>query len=179
MLRITGLGSEGEVVATGVVVDVDVSTGEVYALTRYEQVVGLDRLEAATSDGVRYEAALSGADEKRDVALLRLCCDTSAAPVSFGDALTLEVGTEVVALEYGLQSGVGLVVSRGIASSALFDGDGERWIIQTGAAVSGEGGGALITFDGRLVGMLIEGTGGALGLAVSEVTLSELLPALR
>ena len=127
----------------------------------------------------RYEASIHGVDETRDVALLRLCCDTVATPLPFGDALTLVPGSEVAALEFRTQSVVGAVASRGIVSSVLFDGERERWIIQTDAAVSGEGGGALITSDGGLVGMLIDGVGGALGSAVSELTLSELLPDLR
>ena len=179
LVRITGLGNEGDVAATGIVVAVDSSSGEMYVLGRYESVTGLDGLEATTIGGARYEASIHGADETRDVALLRLCCDTAATPVSFGDALTLVPGSEVAALEFRPQSVVGAVASRGIVSSVLFDGERERWIIQTDAAVSGEGGGALITPDGGLVGMLIDGVGGALGSAVSELTLSELLPDLR
>ena len=179
LVRITGLGNEGDVAATGIVVAVDSSSGEIYVLARYESVTGLDGLEATTIGGARYEASIHGADETRDVALLRLCCDTAATPVSFGDALTLVPGSEVAALEFRPQSVVGAVASRGIVSSVLFDGERERWIIQTDAAVSGEGGGALITPDGGLVGMLIDGVGGALGSAVSELTLSELLPDLR
>ena len=179
LVRITGLGNEGDVAATGIVVAVDSSSGEIYVLARYESVTGLDGLEATTIGGERYEASIHGADETRDVALLRLCCDTAATPVSFGDALSLVPGSEVAALEFRPQSVVGAVASRGIVSSVLFDGERERWIIQTDAAVSGEGGGALITPDGGLVGMLIDGVGGALGSAVSELTLSELLPDLR
>ena len=179
LVRITGLGNEGDVAATGIVVAVDSSSGEIYVLARYESVTGLDGLEATTIGGARYEASIHGADETRDVALLRLCCDPAATPVSFGDALTLVPGSEVAALEFRPQSVVGAVASRGIVSSVLFDGERERWIIQTDAAVSGEGGGALITPDGGLVGMLIDGVGGALGSAVSELTLSELLPDLR
>ena len=179
LVRITGLGNEGDVAATGIVVAVDSSSGEIYVLARYESVTGLVGLQATTIGGARYEASIHGADETRDVALLRLCCDTAATPVSFGDALSLVPGSEVAALEFRPQSVVGAVASRGIVSSVLFDGERERWIIQTDAAVSGEGGGALITPDGGLVGMLIDGVGGALGSAVSELTLSELLPDLR
>ena len=179
LVRITGLGNEGEVAATGIVLAVDSSNGEMYVLARYESVTALNGLEATTIGGARYEASIHGADKTRDVALLRLCCDTAATPVSFGDALTLVPGSEVAALEFRPQSVVGAVASRGIVSSVLYDGERERWIIQTDAAVSGEGGGALISPDGGLVGMLIDGVGGAPGSAVSELTLSELLPDLR
>ena len=179
LVRITGLENEEDVAATGIVVAVDSTSGEIYVLARYESVTGLDGLEATTIGGARYEASIHGVDETRDVALLRLCCDTVATSLPFGDALTLVPGSEVAALEFRPQSVVGAVASRGIVSSVLYDGDRERWIIQTDAAVSGEGGGALISPDGGLVGMLIDGVGGALGSAVSELTLSELLPDLR
>ena len=179
LLRMTGAGgNDGQLLATGVVVGVDDSTGEVFALTKHQQVANAGMLEASRTDGAKYEASIIGADEKRDVALLRLCCDASAVPMSFGDALTLPVGSELVALEFGFQPGVGIVVSRGVLSSVHFDAERERWIIQTDAAVSGETGGVLVTPDGRLIG-LITGRAGGFANAISQVTLSEVLIALR
>ena len=178
LLRITGAGGNGELLTTGVVVGVDDSTGEVFALTKHQQVANAGMLEASRTDGAKYEASIIGADEKRDVALLRLCCDASAVTMPFGDALTLPVGSELVALEFGFQPGAGIVVSRGVLSSVRFDAERERWIIQTDAAASGETGGVLVTPDGRLIG-LITGRAGGFANAISEVTLSEVLIALR
>ena len=176
LVRITGLGDE---TATGVVVDVDASTGDIYVLTRRQPVMEAKTLQSTIGASQEYEATIMDSDDVRDVALLRLCCDASVAVMPFGDALTLEVGSEVVALEYASGTGSGLIVSGGIVSSVIFDGERERWIIVTDARISGVGGGALITPDGRLVGLLIEGTDSGFGRAVSEITLSELLPALR
>ena len=158
---------------------VDASTGDIYVLTRRQPVVEAVTLQATVGVSEQYEATISGSDDVRDVALLRLCCDASVAVMPFGDALTLEVGSEVVALEYAPATGSGLVASRGIVSLVTFDGERERWIIGTDARISGVGGGALITPDGRLVGLLIEGTDAGFGRAISEITLSELLPTLR
>ena len=178
MLRITPVGDDGQLLATGVVVSADASTGEVFALTGLNRLVGAGGLEASTGGGAKYEAVIHGSDEKRDLALLRICCDIEAVPATFGDALTLPIGNEVVALQYGLQPGSGIVVTRGVFSSVRFDMTGERWLIQTDASASGETGGALITPYGRLVG-LIAGSDEGFTDAISEVTLSEALDTLR
>ena len=178
LLRITGAGGNGQLLATGVVVGVDDSSGEVLVLAGFTRLAGIARLEALAASGAKYEAVIHVSDEKRDLALLRLCCDTEATPTPFGDALTLPVGSEVIALEYGPHAGAGIVVSRGVLSSVHFDAERERWIIQTDAAVSGETGGVLVTPDGRLIG-LITGRAGGFANAISQVTLSEVLVALR
>ena len=178
ILRITAAGDDGQLLATGVVVRADAATGEVFALTGLSRVVGVTGLEASTGSGAKYEAVIHASDEKRDLALLRICCQGESVPVTFGDALTLPMGNELVALQYGLQPGAGIVVTRGVLSSIRFDATGERWLIQTDAAASGETGGALITPDGRLVG-LIAGSEAGFTDAISEVTLSEALDTLR
>ena len=178
MLRITAAGDDGQLLATGVVVGVDASTGEVFALAGLNRLAGKAGLEASTSSGAKHEALIHGSDENRDLALLRICCDTEVVPATFGDALTLPIGDEVVALQYGLQPGAGIVVTRGVLSSVRFDAAGERWLIQTDASASGETGGVLITPDGRLVG-LISGADEGFTDAISEVTLSEVLDTLR
>ena len=178
MLRITAEGDDGRLLATGVVVSVDASTGEVFALTGLSRLAGVAGLEASTGSGPTYEAVIHASDEKRDLALLRICCQGESAPATFGDALTLPIGNELVALQYGLQPGAGIVVTRGVLSSIRFDAAGERWLIQTDAAASGEAGGVLITPDGRLVGM-IAGSDEGFTDAISEVTLSEALNTFR
>ena len=143
MLRIVGGAANTDVIATGVVVGTDADTGDFYLLTRYERVANVDGLAAVGAGGTSFEAVIHGADETRDLALLRACCDANAAAAPFGDALTLQVGSEVAALEFAEQAATGLIVSRGIVSSVLFDVDRGRWVIQSDAAVSGRGGGCV------------------------------------
>ena len=178
MLRITAAGDDVQLLAAGVVVSADTSTGEIFALTAFNRLKDKGGLEASTSSGAKYEAVIHGSDEKRDLALLRICCDAEVLSATFGDALTVPIGNEVVALQYGLQPGAGIVVTRGVLSSVRFDAQGERWLIQTDASASGETGGVLITPHGRLVG-LISGADEGFTDAISEVTLSEVLDALR
>ena len=178
LLRITEAGDGGQHLATGVVVAADASSGEFFVLTEVNRLAGAGGLSASTAGGTKYEAALHGSDEKRNLALLSLCCDLEAMPATLGDALTLPIGNEVVALQFGSHPGAGIVVTRGVLSSVRFDATGERWLIQTDASASGEAGGALITPNGRLIG-LIAGSDDRFTEAISEVTLSEVLPALR
>ena len=140
LLRITAAGDDGQLLATGVVVSVDAATGEVFALTGLNRLAGAGGLEASTGSGAKYEAVIHASDEKRDLALLRICCQGESVPATFGDALTLPIGNELVALQYGLQPGAGIVVTRGVLSSIRFDAAGERWLIQTDASASGETG---------------------------------------
>lgn len=178
MLHITAAASDGELLATGVVVSADAATGEVFALAGLSRLAGTAGLEASTGSGAKYEAVIHASDEKRDLALLRICCQGESVPADFGDALTLPIGNELVALQYGLQPGAGIVVTRGVLSSIRFDATGERWLIQTDAAATEETGGVLITTDGRLIG-LIAGSEEGFTNAISEVTLSEALDTLR
>ncbi len=178
LLRVAAAGTDGQLLSTGVVVSVDAATGEVFALTGLSRLSGVDGLEATTGSGAKYEAVIHASDKKRDLALLRICCQGESVPATFGDALTLPIGDELVALQYGLQPGAGIVVTRGVLSSVRFDAAGERWLIQTDAAAAGEAGGVLITPDGRLVG-LIAGSDKGFTDAISEVTLSEALDSLR
>ncbi len=178
MLRITAAGDDIQPLAVAVVVSADASTGEIFALTAFNRLKDEGGLEASTSSGAKYEAVIHGSDEKRDLALLRICCDAEVLSATFGDALTVPIGNEVVAMQYGLQPGSGIVVTRGVLSSVRFDAQGERWLIQTDASASGETGGVLITPDGRLVG-LIAGADKGFTDAISEVTLSEVLDALH
>ena len=178
LLRITAAGGDGQLLSTGVVVSVDASTGEVFALTGLSRLSGAAGLEASAGSGERYEAVIHGYDENSDLALLRICCQGESVPATFGDALTLPIGNEIVSLQYGLEPGAGIVVTRGVLSSVRFDAGGERWLIQTDASASGETGGVLITPDGRLVGLIASSDEGFTD-AISEVTLSEALDTLR
>ena len=187
MVRIGDTGANGGFVGTGVVVEVDAATSDFYVVTNQSLVREAAGLSVTVIDGGEYAAELHGSDEQRDLALLRVCCDPEAVPVTFGDALTLQAGADVVAMGFGAYAEAGATVSRGILSAIRYDPTLDRWIIQTDAPLEpGSSGGPLMTPDGRLIGINIQHVGdaenagmGNFGFAISEVTLSLHLPGLR
>ena len=187
MVRIRDTGANGGFVGTGVVVEIDATTGDFYVVTNQRLVREAAGLAVTVIDGGEYAAEIHGSDEERDLALLRVCCDPEAVPVTFGDALTLQAGADVVAMAFGKDSDAGAAVSRGILSTIRYDPTLDRWIIQTDAPLGpGSSGGPLMTPDGRLIGINIHNVGdaekagmGNFGFAISEVTLSLHLPGLR
>lgn len=130
------------------------------------------KVTAAFADGTQMEAAVVGLDRLSDLAVLRTGGDTPA-PVSFGDAATLQVGQLVVAIgnpmglagsvTTGIVSGLGrsLPARSGAHTRIIED------VIQTDAALNpGNSGGALVDTSARLVGVNTAVAGIGLGLAV-------------
>ena len=187
MVRIRDTGANGGFVGTGVVVEIDATTGDFYVVTNQRLVREVTGLEITVIDGGEYAAEIHGSDEERDLALLRVCCEPEAVPVTFGDALTLQAGADVVAMGFSKDAETGATVSRGILSAIRYDPTLDRWIIQTDAPLGlDSSGGPLMTPDGRLIGININNAGdsenavmGNFGFAISEVTLSLHLPDLR
>ncbi len=109
-------------------------------------------IRVRTSDGRIVGAELIGRDQATDLALLRVV--EPLPPLEFaGDA---ELGGEVCAI--GNAFGLGLSVACGVVSGVNRAGVGFNDIedfVQTDAAVNpGASGGALVTRDGQLVGIL-------------------------
>lgn len=108
------------------------------------------------SDRREFEATLVGADERTDLAVLKI--DAGNQPLPFlpqGDSDALEVGDLVLAI--GNPFGVGQTVTMGIVSAlarTAVGGADVRSFIQTDAAINpGNSGGALVDMQGRLVGI--------------------------
>jgi serine protease Do len=123
-----------------------------HIITALHVVDAARSIRVRTSDGQVVGAELVGRDQATDLALLRV---TAALPVlAFsGDA---ELGGEVCAI--GNAFGLGLSISCGVVSGVNRAGVGFNGIedfVQTDAAVNpGASGGALVTRDGRLIGIL-------------------------
>ncbi len=187
MVRISDTGANGGFLGTGVVVEVDATGGDFYVVTNEHVVHEATGLVVTVIGGGEFVAELHGSDVLRDVALLRVCCDPGAVPVTFGDALTLQAGADVVAMGFGGDPDAGATVSRGILSAIRYNPKPDRWIIQTDAPLEpGSSGGPLMMPDGRLIGINTNNVGdsenavmGNFGFAISEVTLSLHLPDLR
>ena len=154
----TSLGSGVIVDPAGVIVTNNHVIGEADEIT----VVLADRREFA--------ARILGRDPRTDLAVLRIDPGRERLPaLAFRDSDELEVGDVVLAI--GNPFGVGQTVTQGIVSALARTGVGitdYRFFIQTDAAINpGNSGGALVTTDGRLIGIntaIFTRGGGSIGI---------------
>jgi serine protease Do len=160
-----GLRRETQAAGSGVIVD----AARGYVLTNDHVVKGASSIEVTTKDNRRFKAQLVGRDQATDIALLHIKAENLVA-VPLGDSNSVEVGDFVLAI--GNPFGLGQTVTSGIVS-ALGRTDlgieGYEDFIQTDAPINpGNSGGALVTLDGRLVGIntaILSKTGGNVGIS--------------
>ena len=140
-------------------------------VTNNHVIKGASHITVVLSDRREFEAELVGADERTDLAVLRLKEVGETLPtLDLADSDTaLEVGDLVIAI--GNPFGVGQTVTTGIVSAMARTNVGIsdfRSFIQTDAAINpGNSGGALVALDGRLVGVntaIYSRDGGNVGL---------------
>ncbi len=155
-----------ETTSAGSGVIVDATRGLI--LTNEHVVRGASMIEVTTKDDRRFRAQLVGRDKATDVAVLRIKADNLVA-LPMGDSRALEVGDFVLAV--GNPFGLGQTVTSGIVSAIGRTGlgiEGYEDFIQTDASINpGNSGGALVTLDGRLVGLntaILSKSGGSNGI---------------
>jgi len=145
---------------------VDASRG--YVLTNNHVVANADEIAVTLKDRRRLSAKVVGRDPATDIALLKIdAAGLTAVPL--GDSSNLRVGDFVVAI--GNPFGLGQTVTSGIISALGRGGineEGYEDFIQTDAPINpGNSGGALITLDGRLIGIntaILAPAGGNVGI---------------
>ena len=135
---------------SGVIVDSE----DGYVLTNNHVVENADEIRVTTRDNRTFEAELIGRDPATDIAVLRIEAN-DLTEVPLGDSENLLVGDFVVAI--GNPFGLGQTVTSGIVSALGRSGinpEGYEDFIQTDASINpGNSGGALLTLDGKLVGI--------------------------
>lgn len=139
-------------------------------VTNNHVVADADELLVVLSDRREYEAELILADERTDLAVLRIDTDGEPLPKAiYGDTRDTEVGDVVLAI--GNPFGVGQTVTSGIISATARTDVGVSdyaFFLQTDAAVNpGNSGGALINTKGELVGVntaIFSRSGGSNGI---------------
>jgi len=154
----SSLGSGVIVRSTGVVV------------TNNHVASGADEIKVVLPDRREYDAKIVGSDERSDLAVLQLQGVKDSLPVlDLTDSNQLEVGDLVLAI--GNPFGVGQTVTSGIVSAlarSSVEVSDYRSFIQTDAAINpGNSGGALITSDGKLIGIntaIYSRDGGSVGI---------------
>ena len=145
---------------------VDAARGHV--LTNHHVVANAREITVTLKDGRRLPAELIGSDQATDIALLKVESRNLVA-LEIGDSDRLRVGDYVVAI--GNPFGLGQTVTSGIVSALGRSGinnEGYEDFIQTDASINpGNSGGALVTLDGRLVGIntaILSPAGGNIGI---------------
>lgn len=160
-------------------------------LTNYHVVEDSYRIDVLVEDNRTFRARMVGFDQRRDLAVLEMCCAdfptldlSTMAGISAGPV----AGTEVVAIGYALGLTGDATVTRGIVSAVRYHPGMRAWVIQTDASINpGNSGGPLLLPTGEVIGITTflqnqdnrgNPTAG-LGFAISERSIRGLLPDLK
>jgi len=144
--------------------------GDGIVVTNHHVIKNADEITVILHDRREFDAEILINDERTDIAVLRINVHGEKLPfLEFGDADALEVGDLVLAI--GNPFGIGQTVSSGIVAGLAHTEVGItdfRSFIQTDAAINpGNSGGALVSMDGRVVGIntaIFSRTGGSVGI---------------
>ncbi len=140
-------------------------------VTSNHVISGADQIRVVLSDRREFDATVVTVDEHSDLAVLRIDAKGEKLPyLEAKDSDQAEIGDLVLAI--GNPFGVGQTVTSGIISAVTHravGGSGDLdYFIQTDAAINpGNSGGALITMDGKLVGInaaIYTKSGGNMGI---------------
>ncbi|WIM14321.1 Do family serine endopeptidase [Enhydrobacter sp.] len=139
-------------------------------VTNAHVVRGADQIRVVLSDRREFEAKLVTQDDRYDLALLRIDGEGEKFPfLELRDSDSIEVGDIVLAI--GNPFGLSQTVTGGIVSAVARSTGGvndSTFFIQTDAAINpGNSGGALVSLDGRLIGIntaIYSQTGGSVGI---------------
>lgn len=139
-------------------------------VTNAHVVKGADEIRVVLADRREFEAKLVTQDERYDLALLRIDGAEEKFPfLEMRDSDSIEVGDVVLAI--GNPFGLNQTVTSGIVSAVARSAGGindSNFFLQTDAAINpGNSGGALVSLDGRLIGIntaIYSQSGGSVGI---------------
>src|SRR5262249_44554757 len=163
----------------GFVVDVD---PEGLIVTNQHVVANADRIRVKLHDGRTQAAAVMGADNATDLALLKIAVD-GLTPLQLGDSDALRVGDSVIAignpLEYERSVTAGIVSALG---RKVYETEPFENFIQTDAAINrGNSGGPLLNQRGEVIGVntVIRSDGRGISFAVPSNVVKRVVSQLR
>ena len=138
-------------------------------VTNAHVVKGADEIHVVLADRREFDAKVVTQDERYDLALLRIESDEKFPFLELRDSDSIEVGDIVLAI--GNPFGLNQTVTSGIISALARSAGGvndSSFFIQTDAAINpGNSGGALVSLDGRLIGIntaIYSQSGGSVGI---------------
>jgi S1-C subfamily serine protease len=156
-------------------------------LTNYHVVEDSYRIDVLVGDSRTFRARLVGFDQRRDLAVLEMCC-ADFPTLELNTSAGISAGSEVVAIGYALGLTGDATVTRGIVSAVRYHPGMRAWVIQTDASINpGNSGGPLLLPTGEVIGITTflqnqdhrgNPTTG-LGFAISERSIRGLLPGLK
>ena len=144
-----------------------------FIVTNYHVIKNARELTVTLKDRREFDAKIVSTDEAADLAVLRIDPKGEKLPfLEFADSDQIEAGDLVLAI--GNPFGVGQTITSGIISATARSQAGINdvgFFLQTDAATNqGNSGGALVSLDGKLVGIntaIYSKTGGFMGIGFS------------
>ena len=145
-----------------------------YVLTNNHVIAGADFITITLHNGESYPGRLVGGDTNPDIAIVKIEA-SDLQPARTGNAASLDVGEEVIAIGHALALAGGPTVSKGVISAlgrSVDAGLQETFVdlIQTDASINiGNSGGPLVNRRGEVIGVntaAIQG-GQGIGFAVN------------
>ncbi|MDW0116704.1 trypsin-like peptidase domain-containing protein [Sporosarcina thermotolerans] len=144
---------------SGVIYKID--GNDAYVVTNNHVIEGAGKIEVTLEGGEKETAELIGSDALTDLAVLKISASNVDTALEFGDSGKLRAGDTVVAIGNPLSLDFSGTVTQGIISAPSRSievkttaGNWEMDVIQTDAAINpGNSGGALISADGKVIGI--------------------------
>lgn len=157
-------------------------SAEGYILTNNHVVAGADEIKVRLSDGREFKGEVKGADEKLDLALIRIDTKEQLPVAQLGNSDEIKVGEWVMAI--GNPFGLAQTVTAGIVSATgrvIGSGPYDDFI-QTDASINpGNSGGPLFNAEGKVIGIntAIVAGGQGIGFAIPINMAKDVVPQLE
>ncbi|AJE02127.1 DegQ family serine endoprotease [Geobacter pickeringii] len=157
-------------------------SAEGYILTNNHVVAGADEITVRLSDGREFKGQVKGADEKLDLALVKIEAKDHLPVAQLGNSDEIKVGEWVMAI--GNPFGLSQTVTAGIVSATgrvIGSGPYDDFI-QTDASINpGNSGGPLFSTAGKVIGIntAIVAGGQGIGFAIPVNMAKEVIPQLE
>jgi len=153
-----------------------------YILTNNHVIAGADEIKVKLADNREFKAEIKGADERLDLALLKIDAKETLPVAQLGDSDAIQVGEWVMAI--GNPFGLSATVTAGIISAkgrVIGNGPYDDYI-QTDASINpGNSGGPLFNSDGKVIGIntAIVSGGQGIGFAIPVNLAKSIIQQLR